>query len=153
MAPDFYFQAIVLQSGRQALVGSGKEVSDFVAGFCTLLQSENTLTCKNCTCFTRTCQNCMLNRHVRIACEQHAILACPCVFDLLNRSLNVQKSVKQIIYLVPLQKSQVQMLQLQETLFHDNIPLQKKITTGLEKCTNLIHQLKKQLMLQKIAGI
>ena len=56
------------------------EVSDFVARFCTLSESENTRTCENCT------QNGRIARETRAIlacpCETRAILACPCVFGL-----------------------------------------------------------------------
>ena len=80
-------------SGLQHSAGPRQwpEVSDFVACFCTLRESENTRTCENCTCFQKTHGRelhafCVQFSHVRVFCD----------------SRNVQKSVTRIIYLWPL---------------------------------------------------
>ena len=72
---------------RWALSGSRQwpEVSDFVAHFCTLRESENTRTFENC--------------RARLASQKthgHARIA------RVSDSRNLQKSVTRIIYLVPL---------------------------------------------------
>ena len=67
------------------------EVSDFVAHFCTLHKSENTLPCKNS----------MLN-----TCETSAILAWQTIGSVFSDLHNLQKCVTQIIYLWPLPNAQ-----------------------------------------------
>ena len=67
------------------------EVSDFVARFCTLRESENTRTCENRTRF-----------HARIARETHAKRVRFSHVRVFSDSRNVQKSVTQIVYLRPL---------------------------------------------------
>ena len=76
--PIFSIRRLRLFTTKLPVIRQWPKVSDFVARFCTLLQSKNIRTCENRTRFknTRTCEN---STREGIARETRAILA-PC-FD------------------------------------------------------------------------
>ena len=77
---------VILHRQSLLLIGSGLRYMICVTLFCTLRESDmRELHAKT-------------HRHARIACETHAILACPCVFWLAQRA----KKCDKIWYLGPL---------------------------------------------------